>query len=185
LKDPAVEVNYNEQQEGEICIRGPNVFKGYYKNAAATEAAFTTDGFFKTGDVGIYDPATGYLRITERIKDLIKYKGFQIAPTELETMLVGHGDVAEACVVGVFDHALATEVPRAYIVRAPGSNLTPTYNEKASAQSIRDWLDARVARYKSLRGGVVFVKELPRTTSGKVLRRVLTEEVTLPKVHKL
>ncbi|KAI9658368.1 MAG: putative NRPS-like protein biosynthetic cluster [Bathelium mastoideum] len=184
LEDPAVEVNYGANQAGEICIRGPNVFKGYYKNAAATEAAFTADGFFRTGDVGVFDSATRYLRITERIKDLIKYKGFQVAPAELEALLMSHEDVADVCVVGVFDPDLATEVPRAYVVPAGVANMS-LGSETVSAQNIRAWLDSRVAKHKSLRGGVVFVEELPRTASGKVLRRMLQEGPTPPRMLKL
>ncbi|KAH9988764.1 phenylacetyl-CoA ligase [Xylariaceae sp. FL0662B] len=167
IKDPTVEVTLRGHP-GQLCIRGPNIFKGYHNNPAATEAAFTPDGFFLTGDVGIVDDA-GYLRITDRIKELIKYKGFQVAPAELEGLLMGHEGVSDVCVFGIQDHNLATEVPRAYVVRKPGWQLS----DKAAAEDIRNWIDERVAHYKRLRGGVHFVENLPRTASGKLLRREL------------
>jgi 4-coumarate--CoA ligase len=159
-------------QEGEICIRGPNIFRGYLRNTTATRAAFTSDGFFRTGDVGRLGQG-GYLRITDRIKDLIKYKGFQVAPAELESILLGHPAVADVCVVGVIDRSQTTEVPRAYVVRSARWNPDDagTTTDEEAAREIRAWADGRVAHHKKLRGGVHFVQQLPRTASGKILRR--------------
>ncbi|KAI0440612.1 phenylacetyl-CoA ligase [Xylaria telfairii] len=162
---------------GEICVRGPNIFKGYRNNPLATKASFTNDGFFKTGDVGILDDG-GYLWVVDRIKELIKYKGFQVAPAELEAILLEHEGVSDACVVPVYDKKLTTEVPRAYVVRTLGWQPTNRHArslEQAAALELQDWVETRVAHYKRLRGGVHFVPELPRTASGKILRRQLKE----------
>ncbi|RFU23812.1 hypothetical protein B7463_g12526, partial [Scytalidium lignicola] len=93
IDDSTIQVTVADHP-GEICVRGPNVFRGYHNNDSATRAAFTPDGFFRTGDVGVID-AFGYMRITDRIKELIKYKGFQVAPAELEGLLLGHDAVAD------------------------------------------------------------------------------------------
>lgn len=163
------------QAGGEIQLKGPNVFLGYHNNQVATSAAFTSDGWFKTGDIGHLDEA-GNLYVTDRLKELIKYKGFQIAPAELEQHLRQHPLVADVAVVGVRSVQQATEIPRAYIV--PKSRTTPSAVDRAreDAQEIIEWLSQRVVPYKRLRGGVRFVKSLPRNASGKVLRRVLRDE---------
>lgn len=120
------DVNTNEplgpMQEGEICIRGPTIMKGYIGNPEATKNAIDTDGWLRTGDVGYYDH-DGFFFVTDRLKELIKFKGLQVAPTEVEQMLMTHPDVLEAAVAGIPD-AEAGEVPRAYVVRRPGSNVT-------------------------------------------------------------
>ena len=154
---------------GELWIKGPNVFAGYLNNPSATANALTEDGYFRTGDVGFQD-AQGNFYITDRIKELIKYKGFQVAPAELEGLLVGHDKVADACVVGVYDGRQATEVPRAFIVTTETG-----VNQKVLEREITEWLNAKVAKHKMLRGGVRFVDEIPKTASGKILRRVLKD----------
>ncbi|KAI2601760.1 phenylacetyl-CoA ligase [Hypoxylon sp. NC1633] len=183
IDDPTKEVRPGKKS-GQVCIRGPNIFKGYHNNPAATKAAFTSDGFFLTGDVGTIDES-GYLRITDRVKELIKYKGFQIAPAELEGLLMGHEGVLDVCVVGIQDDYLATEVPRAYVVRKPGwqpSNSGGVPSGRAAAEAIRSWIDGRVAYYKKLRGGVHFIESLPRTVSGKLLRKELKSIATKAKL---
>ncbi|KAI9857818.1 MAG: hypothetical protein M1813_008069 [Trichoglossum hirsutum] len=156
-------------QTGELWLKGPNVFKGYLNNPAGTAHALTADGYFKTGDVGHQDEH-GNFWITDRVKELIKYKGFQVAPAELEGLLVGHPKIADAAVIGVDDSERATEVPRAYIVPTNG---VPR-NEKTERE-IMDWLAGRVAVHKQLRGGVRWVDEVPKSVSGKILRRVLKD----------
>lgn len=99
-------------QEGELWIKGPNVFLGYHNNPTATDASITTDGFFKTGDVG-YEDKNGNMYITDRVKELIKYKGYQVAPAELEGMLNGHELVADVAVIGVWDGERESEVCQA------------------------------------------------------------------------
>lgn len=152
---------------GELWLKGPNIFKGYLNNREATANALTPDGYFKTGDVG-YQDKDGNFHITDRIKELIKYKGFQVAPAELEGLLVSHPHINDVAVIGVYDKEQATELPRAYVVPKDGLSKA----EKAAAD-IAQWLSERVAHHKRLRGGVHFVDEIPKSASGKILRRVL------------
>lgn len=152
---------------GELWIRGPNVFKGYLNNPEGTANALTSDGYFKTGDVG-YQDADGNFYITDRIKELIKYKGFQVAPAELEGILLSHPSINDVAVIGVYDKEQATELPRAYIVPKEGLGQTD-----AEANAVIDWLGKRVAGHKKLRGGVKWIDEIPKSASGKILRRVL------------
>ena len=152
---------------GELWIKGPNVFKGYHNNPESTRNALTPDGYLKTGDVG-YQDVDGNFYITDRVKELIKYKGFQVPPAELEGLLISHPMVNDVAVVGLYDKGQATEVPRAYIVPAPGVEGGPK-----TAQEITHWLHEKVASHKRLRGGVRFMDEIPKSASGKILRRVL------------
>ena len=155
-------------QPGELWLQGPNVFKGYWKNPSATKESLTEDGYFKTGDVGFQDEG-GSFYITDRVKELIKYKGFQVAPAELEGKLMGNELVEDVAVIGVQDRNMHTEVPRAYVVASrKGAGET-------EARAIVSWLAAKVANHKRLRGGVVFVDVIPKSASGKILRRVLKE----------
>lgn len=156
-------------ETGELYLSGPNVFKGYWKNDVATKDAMTPDGYFKTGDVG-YQDETHNFYITDRVKELIKYKGFQVAPAELEGKLMDHPGVNDVAVIGVYDDHQHTEVPRAYVVAAPGKT-----TEK-DAQEIVAWLGAKVANHKRLRGGVRFIDEIPKSAAGKILRRVLKDK---------
>ncbi|KAL9099562.1 MAG: hypothetical protein Q9163_004955 [Psora crenata] len=157
-------------ETGELWIKGPNIFKGYHNNPEGTRNALTPDGYFKTGDVG-YQDNDGNFFITDRVKELIKYKGFQVAPAELEGLLTSHPAINDVAVVGLHNHAQATEVPRAYVVLKDGV--------EASAEMEREiaqWLHVRVAHHKWLRGGVRFVKIIPKSASGKILRRVLKSQ---------
>ena len=163
-------------EEGELCVRGPSVFSAYLNNPAATLASFTPDGFFRTGDVGYHD-SRGCFRITDRAKELIKYKGFQVAPAELEGALIATKGVVDAGVIGVWDGERGTEVPRAFVVKAGRS-------EDAVRREISKMEQGLVA-YKRLRGGVVFVEALPRTASGKILRKELRKMVEAEKKAKL
>ena len=157
---------------GELWLSGPNVFKGYWKNDAATADAITSDGYFKTGDIGFQDASHNFY-ITDRVKELIKYKGFQVAPAELEGKLMDNEGVEDVAVIGVQDEHMHTEVPRAYVVAAKGlSSQEPGENE---AKTIVDWIGNKVANHKRLRGGIVFVAEVPKSASGKILRRLLKE----------
>ncbi|EEP82863.1 conserved hypothetical protein [Uncinocarpus reesii 1704] len=161
-------------QVGELYVRGPNVFMGYLDNPAATAACVSPDGWFRTGDVG-YQDAEGFFYITDRVKELIKYKGFQVAPAELEGILTDHEAVSDAAVIGIESAEHGTEVPRAYIV--PNPNIIPREKRTAEeGEKICQWLQAKVAPYKRLRGGVRFVDEIPKSVSGKILRRLLKEQ---------
>ena len=156
-------------EDGELWIKGPNVFKGYHNNPKDTQNVLSPDGFFKTGDVG-YQDKDGNFYITDRVKELIKYKGFQVAPAELEGLLLGHPKVRDVAVVGYYDKSQATELPRAYIVPMSGVKAPPELTRE-----IVDWLHAKIASHKRLRGGVRYFGEIPKTASGKILRRVLKE----------
>jgi acyl-CoA synthetase (AMP-forming)/AMP-acid ligase II len=156
-------------ETGELWLSGPNVFKGYWKNEAATKDAITSDGYFKTGDVGFQDKNHNFY-ITDRVKELIKYKGFQVAPAELEGKLMDHPDINDVAVIGVNDDHMHTEVPRAYVVASQGKN-----SEK-DAEEIVKWLEGKVANHKRLRGGVRFIDEIPKSAAGKILRRILKDK---------
>lgn len=154
---------------GELWLKGPNVFLGYLNNPEGTKNALTEDGYFKTGDVGHQDK-DGNFYITDRVKELIKYKGFQVPPAELEGLLIAHEHIDDVAVIGIQDHDQATEVPRAYVVLTEGKT-----GGKDTEKQIVDWLAKKVASHKKLRGGVRFVEEIPKSVSGKILRRVLKE----------
>lgn len=157
-------------ETGELAVKGPNVFRGYLNKEALTRECFTEDGFFKTGDIG-HETEDGSFYITDRVKELIKYKGFQVAPAELEGLLVDHPDINDAAVIGVYDESQHTELPRAYVVLKAGVSRT-----EAKAKEIVDWLAGKIAGHKRLRGGLRFVDEIPKSASGKILRRVFKEQ---------
>ncbi|KAK2812250.1 hypothetical protein FQN50_001608 [Emmonsiellopsis sp. PD_5] len=162
-----VDDNYNDVetgQPGELLVRAPMVTEGYYDNPQATKDAFH-DGWFCTGDIGIIK--NGLFYVVDRKKELLKYKGLQIAPAELENLLFTHPDIKEAAVCGVTSpDDPGSEVPRAYVVADPA---------RISEQGVKDFVKDRLAPYKQLRGGVVFVDELPKNAIGKLLRRELRE----------
>ncbi|KAB5580725.1 hypothetical protein GE09DRAFT_1083362 [Coniochaeta sp. 2T2.1] len=159
-----------EGEPGELWLRGPNIFVGYYKQPERTAEAFAEGGWFRTGDVFRRDKWGNYYCV-DRLKELIKYKGFGVPPAELEGLLIGHDDVADVCVIGVEDKEQATEVPRAYVVLKAGVEASD-----AKAQELADWLSGQVAPHKKLRGGVRFVDKVPKSPSGKILRRVMRDE---------
>lgn len=152
-------------QQGEICVRGPQVMKGYWGNPAATAEMIDAEGWLRSGDVGHCD-ADGQLFVVDRIKELIKTNGRQVAPAELEAILLSHASVADAAVIPTPD-ALAGEVPKAYVVSRDGTN-------EATAKEIMDFVAAHVAPYKRIRS-LEFVSEIPKSPAGKILRRVLVE----------
>ncbi|EGP86132.1 unnamed protein product [Zymoseptoria tritici ST99CH_1A5] len=156
---------------GELWLSGPNIFKGYLNNPAGTANALTSDNYFKTGDVG-YQDEDGNFFITDRVKELIKYKGFQVPPAELEGYLTSHPSIDDVAVLGVHREDLATEVPMAFVVLKKGVE-----EGKKTEQEITEWLAKKVANHKRLRGGVRFVGEIPKSVSGKILRRVLKEKL--------
>jgi len=153
----------NPGEEGEILLRGPNVMIGYLGNPGATAATIDSEGWIHTGDVGNYDEDGDWF-ITDRLKELIKVKGFQVAPAELEALLLSVPGVQDAGVIGIPDDD-SGEVPRAFLVKAPGSTITE--------EGICKEVATRVASYKQLKGGVVFLEALPRSLAGKLLRKEL------------
>ncbi|KAK5654495.1 hypothetical protein OQA88_7123 [Cercophora sp. LCS_1] len=147
---------------GEIWVQGPQVTKGYWKNDEANREAFS-DGWFCTGDVGLFKDGMFY--VVDRKKELIKYKANQVAPAELEALLISHPGILDAAVIGVPGEG--TEVPRAYVVAADPKKLT--------AKEVADWVAGQVSGYKKLRGGVIFLPAIPKSPSGKILRKDLRE----------
>jgi len=158
-------------EAGELWLSGPNVFKGYWKNDAATKDSITEDGYFKTGDIGFQDEQHNFY-ITDRVKELIKYKGFQVPPAELEGKLMENDMIDDVAVIGVNDEHEHTEVPRAYVVVSQDKRDKAGESE---ASNIVIWMTKKVANHKRLRGGIVFVDEIPKSASGKILRRLLKE----------
>lgn len=168
-------IDAEEGQPGELWIRGPTVMKGYHNNPAATRDAITKDGWFKTGDIAVRDK-DGFYFIVDRRKELIKYKGFQVPPAELESVLLTHPDIADAAVIGVESAKEATELPRAYITHARPESLQSQAQKDAFSRSVQAWIQSKVARHKYLRGGVVVVEAIPKSAAGKLLRRQLREQ---------
>ncbi|KAI4854086.1 acetyl-CoA synthetase-like protein [Aureobasidium sp. EXF-8845] len=157
-------------KEGELWIRGPNIFKGYYNNSTATAAALNAEGWYRTGDIGYFDKDHNIF-ITDRLKELIKYNGFQVPPAQLESLLIGHPAVLDVAVIEVYDEEKATELPRAYVVVAYGYRADETMQK-----DLHGWLNKQVVSYKRLRGGIRFVEAIPKSAAGKILRRVLVEQ---------
>jgi acyl-CoA synthetase (AMP-forming)/AMP-acid ligase II len=149
-------------QDGELCFRGPQVMAGYLNNPEATAQMVDPDGWLHTGDIGHVDD-DGYLYVVDRVKELIKYKGWQVAPAELEAVLVAHPQIADAAVVRIANDA-AGEVPKAFVVAT--ADLTTT--------QVMEYVAERVAPYKKVRA-VEFIDQIPRSLSGKILRRMLME----------
>ncbi|KAK2594473.1 hypothetical protein QQS21_007820 [Conoideocrella luteorostrata] len=152
-------------EAGEAWVKGAVVTKGYHNNPEANKSSFTEDGWFKTGDILRIE--NDQLFIVDRKKELIKYKGLQVAPAELEGILIAHPAVTDAAVIGVSQDQ--NELPRAYVVLAPNAK------GKVSEEDLKDHVKKQVAAYKQLRGGVVFVDVVPRGPSGKILRRQLRD----------
>lgn len=150
---------------GEIYIKGPQVMQGYHNKPQETKDSFV-DGWFRTGDLAYYDKNQMFY-IADRLKELIKVKGFQVAPAELEEVLRSHPDILDAAVIGV-PHKNYGEAPRAYVVAKP--------NKQVSSDTIENYVAEKVAVYKKLNGGIAFVDAIPKNASGKIMRKQLKEE---------
>eukprot|EP00622_Pseudochattonella_farcimen_P002491 FR737419.1.p1 GENE.FR737419.1~~FR737419.1.p1 ORF type:complete len:184 (+),score=26.62 FR737419.1:2-553(+) len=156
-------------EEGEVVCRGPNVMVGYLNNEEATKGCLDADGWLSTGDVGYIDQ-DGHVFLTDRLKELIKFKGFQVPPAELEALLLTHESVADAAVIPRPDDN-AGEVPRAFVTLRPGADEGTT--PEALSEAIAKFVEEKVAPHKKLRGGVIIIDEIPKSASGKILRRIL------------
>ena len=156
-------IDLPQGETGEVCIRGPQVMKGYLNDPEATAHCIDNEQWFHTGDIG-YADEDGYFYIVDRVKELIKYKGYQVAPAELEALLLTHPGVADAAVIGIPDES-AGELPKAFLVK----------KEEVNEDQIKEFVADRVAPYKKIRL-VEFVETIPKAPSGKILRRVLRDQ---------
>ena len=154
-------------EHGEIWLRGPIVMKGYFENPESTHETIDRDGWLHTGDIGFVDPEGDFF-VVDRVKELIKYKGLQVAPAELEAVLLGHEAVADAAVYAMPD-AEAGEIPKAAVVLKAGASVTE--------EALLQFVQARVNPQKRIRA-LRFVTQIPKSASGKILRRVLLAEET-------
>lgn len=160
IVDPVGGADVKVGEPGEVWVRGPQVMKGYLNNPDATAHTVDKDGWLRTGDIGSVDDE-GYLEVVDRLKELIKVKGFQVAPAELEALLLTHPNIADAAVIPVID-ADCGEVPKAIVVcRGP-----------LTAEEVMAFVEPHVAHYKRIRH-VAFADSIPKSPSGKILRRVL------------
>lgn len=158
-----------ETRPGELWVKGPNVMLGYLNKPEATAETLDADGFLHTGDVATYNEG-GWFSIVDRVKELIKYKGYQIAPAELEALLLSHPKVADAAVIGVLDDD-KQEIPKAFIVPVPDSGLT--------TDEVAAFVAEQVAPHKKVRR-VEFIDAIPKSTAGKILRKDLRQREAAP-----
>lgn len=152
---------------GELWLRGPTIMKGYFSNEEATTSTITPEGWLKTGDV-CYIDSDGFLFVVDRLKELIKYKGYQVPPAELEALLLTHPAIVDAAVIP-YPNKEAGQVPMAYVVRKAGSSL--------SGSQVMDFVAEQVAPYKRIRK-VAFISSIPKNPSGKILRKDLIKLAT-------
>ncbi|KAI9590853.1 hypothetical protein BDF19DRAFT_461006 [Syncephalis fuscata] len=167
-----------DDSPGELCVQGPNVMKGYLNNPNATSDMIDADGFLYTGDV-VQINEDGDFFVVDRKKELIKYKGYQVAPAELEAILQTHEAIADAAVIPVTSEELATELPRAYIA------IKETHRDSITIHEVTEYVAQRVAPHKQLRGGVEFIDVVPRSAAGKILRKLLRNQANAKPLAKL
>ena len=162
LVDPESGEDAPDGERGELWVRGPQVMKGYLNNPEATAVTLDEDGWLHTGDIALVDD-DGFFWIVDRVKELIKYKGYQVAPAELEAVLLGHPSIADAAVIGVYDEE-GGEAPKAFVVPVPGQELT--------AEDVMEYVTSKVAPHKKVRH-VEFLDAIPKAASGKIFRKDL------------
>jgi acyl-CoA synthetase (AMP-forming)/AMP-acid ligase II len=168
IEDGVSELGVGE--EGEVVVRGPNIMKGYLNNEKATKNMIV-DGWLHTGDIGKID-ADGELFIVDRLKELIKYKGHQVPPAELEALLLKHDSIADCAVIGVMEDG--NEIPKAFVVKRAG-------HEGLTEQQVMDFVKQHVSPIKQVRA-VEFVAAIPKSPAGKILRRLLRKEQLVSKL---
>ena len=175
IDDEGAEI-HDLSKPGEVLVRGPTVILGYVKNDKANRESFDAEGFYHSGDVGRCDIKTGLWYLVDRKKELIKVKAFQVAPPELEGVLLSHPLIIDAAVIGVATGGKGGlddgggQLPRAYIVRKAGKG-----GKSLTEAEAYDWVKDRLVRYKWLEGGVRFIDAIPKNASGKILKRVLRD----------
>lgn len=150
---------------GELCIKGDQIMIGYKGNEEATKAAVDRNGWLHTGDIAYHN--NNEIFLMGRSKELIKYKGFQVSPSELEAIVLGHPNVRDVAVIGIPDE-VAGELPMALVVRKPQASVTE--------KEIENFVNIRVSGTKKLRGGVKFVDEIPKNVNGKIMREFLRKK---------
>jgi acyl-CoA synthetase (AMP-forming)/AMP-acid ligase II len=168
IVDPESGTELGVGERGELWCRGPNVMVGYLNNDEATAETIDADGYLHTGDVASVDEQ-GYFTILDRVKELIKYHGYQVPPAELEALLLTHPEIADSAVIGVLDEE-GEEIPKAFVVRRPGVELTE--------QDVMTFVADRVAPHKKVRQ-VEFIDVIPKSSSGKILRKDLRDQVAV------
>ena len=152
-------------QQGELCFKGFLMMKGYINNDEATRDTIDKDGWLHTGDIGYFDEDQQFY-IVDRIKDLIKYKGFQVAPAEIEAILLSHPQILDSAIVGIPDPECG-ELAFAFVVKVPGSHLTES--------EVIDFVAQAASKTKHLHGGVKFIQEIPKNANRKVLKKQLKQ----------
>jgi acyl-CoA synthetase (AMP-forming)/AMP-acid ligase II len=167
IVDPVTGEELPRNTDGELLMRGPQIMKGYLNRPEDTAASIDRDGWYHTGDVGYVDD-DGWFFIVDRTKELIKYKGMQVAPAELEALLLTHPAILDAAVVRRPDDE-AGEVPKAFVVLKPDETSKAT-----TAEAIMAWVAGKVAPHKRIRH-LEFIEQVPKSASGKILRRLLVD----------
>jgi len=162
IVDPGTGEDQPVGERGELWVRGPQVMIGYLNNAEATAATIDADGWLHSGDVAIIDEH-GHMTIVDRLKELIKFKGFQVAPAELEALLITHPKVADVAVIGVPDDE-AGEIPKAFVTAAPGETVT--------LEEIQELVSEHLVSYKQVRQ-IEVIDAIPKSAAGKILRKEL------------
>ncbi|MFK7958696.1 MAG: AMP-binding protein [Lysobacterales bacterium] len=162
IVDPESGEDQPVNERGELWVRGPQVMQGYLNNEAATAETITEDGWLRTGDIAIIDEH-GHMSIVDRLKELIKYKGFQIAPAELEALLITHPKVSDVAVIGIPDEE-AGELPKAFVTAADAQSVT--------LEELQAFIAEHLVKYKQIRQLTV-VEQIPKSASGKILRKQL------------
>ena len=171
MNDDCVDISgYNVT--GEICVRGPTIIAGYLNDSSGNQA-FDSEGFYHTGDVGYCDPSSKLWYIVDRKKELIKVRAWQVAPAELEAILLSHPQIVDAAVIGVQFSRDESQLPRAYVVKRPGPD-----GNRLNEHEVKTFMESKLAQYKRLDGGVKFVDAIPKNASGKILKRLLRDEAT-------
>ena len=161
-----MEFKWNIFAQGEIWTKSKTMMKGYLNRPEETSKTITEDGWLRTGDIG-YFREDGYLFITDRLKELVKYKGYQVPPAELEAVLLLHPDVLDAGVTGKPD-AEAGQIPIAFVVLKPGIE-----SSAEKSKEIQQFLNGKLQQYEQACQDVIFLPEIPRNESGKTLRKNL------------
>jgi acyl-CoA synthetase (AMP-forming)/AMP-acid ligase II len=172
LVNPYTNVDVNRGEDGELWIRGPQVMQGYFGDDQATRDTSDDGRWLRTGDILKIDENDNFW-VTDRLKELIKYKGFQVPPSELEGLLLGHPDVVEAAVCSIYDEAQATELPLAYVSLANRALMLPPAEKESLLLDIQKWANDQLVSYKKIRAGVLHLQNTPKTATGKILRKDL------------